>query len=321
VDVPPASIVSAFYTLKPLHKGPCSFPSIYIRIKGPLGFFARQARIRQATTADVTPNLIEVKKYLNLLSLNRLSQLGYRKRGPGGESEFDFLRDYVPGDDYRRINWKATAKRGRPVTQVCETEFNRNIIVLLDAGRMMTTRYGLVTQLDLAADSTLILAAAAGRKKDYFRLLAFADRTIAFLPPSGNTMKVQAGVLATLRGLEPRFTRTEYKSVYAQLTSRIRKNSLIFLFSEFHDRLVSRDLMVLLELLAQRHNVHFINFEKREERPDERSVYAAARWAIEQDQIIEREIAVKQMEKCGVRIIHVNADNIRQKVVNTYLAS
>ena len=74
-------------------------------------------------------------------------------------------------------------------------------------------------------------------------------------------------------------------------------------------------------MLSRRHSVQFINFEKREEKTDEKGVYGAARWAIEQDQIIERETAVKHMEKCGVRIIHVNAGNIRQKVVNAYLAS
>src|SRR4030042_6773956 len=101
-------------------------------------------------------------------------------RFSGGETEFDFLREYQPGDNYKKINWKATAKKRHPIIEIDKKEYNRNIVVLLDTGRMMTTKYGYMTKLDYAIDTSLILAAASLKKNDRFGILSFSDKVNAF---------------------------------------------------------------------------------------------------------------------------------------------
>lgn len=176
IKLKPLFFGTVSYYVKPLLKGKYNFNNIYIRVSGKFGLIYRQYKISLQTSISVYPNIIELKKFLNLISQNRQEQIGYKMRLPGGETEFDFLRDYQSGDNYKKINWKATAKKRHPIVEIDQKEFNRNILVILDTGRMMTTKYGYLTKLDYAIDTALILAAASIKKNDRFGMLSFSDK-------------------------------------------------------------------------------------------------------------------------------------------------
>lgn len=317
----PISSSTISYYVKPMHKGEYSFNFIYIRVYGQFKLVSRQYKYNVQTQIHVYPNLIEVKKYLHLISLSRIEQLGYKKRELGGETEFDFLREYQSGDDYKRINWKATAKKRFPISQIYEKEYNRNIIVLLDSGRMMTTKYGLLTKLDSAIDASLILATASTKQKDYFSLLAFSDKIISFLPPTSKATKVLTNILSVLYNIQPVFNKTNYQLAYELIKNRFRKNSVIFIFSELYNRIVSKNLLQVLKLLAQFHKVNFISFEEIETEIKGNTFHEISRWVIQQDQILEKEVIIRDLQKYGINVIRVNANDIKQKVVNTYLST
>lgn len=317
----PLSYQTLSYYVKPLKKGEYTFLMIYVRVLGRLKLIARQYKFKKESLVRVYPNLIEVKKYFRMVSLNRIEQIGYKKREQGGETEFDFLREYQNGDDYKRINWKASAKKHYPILKVFQKEYNRNVVILLDTGRMMTTRYGYLSKLDFSIDTSLILAAASKRHKDYFGLLAFSDKIISFLPPSGKTNKVLTNILSALYNINPSFSKTDYTLAYKTIKNKIRKNSIIFIFSELYNKIVSRELILFLRLLSKKHRVNIISFEEIEEEAKVNNYSQITRWAIQQDQALEKELIIKDLKKQGINIIRVNADNIKQKVMNTYLAS
>ena len=318
--VPPLSAAEARYSVKPLKKGARSFGALHARASGKLGLVSRQYRYDIPGDAVVYPDILELKKYLKMATLGRIEQIGYRRREPGGESEFDFLREYRQGDDYRRIHWKATAKRHFPVTGIYELEYNRNVMALLDCGRMMTTRYGSLTKLDYAVNATLILAAAAKNRKDLFGLTVFSDSVAHHVSPKRDT-RLFTGILPALCAAEPDFRRTDYRRAYAFLKNRVRKNSIIFLFSELYNRTVSADLIAMLGMLSRHHSVHFVSFEEREEEPERRGQADIARWILQKDQLLEKEHIILDLSRAGVRTVRVNSADITRKVVNSYLAS
>ncbi len=314
------SYYTVSYYVKPLKKGEYDFNIIYVRISGKLGLVARQYKYKISSKVKVYPNLIEVKKYLNLMTRSRIAQLGYKKRLSGGETEFDFLREYQTGDDYKHINWKATAKKNFPIVQVYQKEYNRNILVFLDTGRMMTTMYDYMTKLDFSVDASLILAAASKHQQDHFGLLAFSENIVSFLPPIGKGNKVLTDILAELYNIHPTFSKTDYKLAYKYSKSKIRKNSLIFIFSELYNKVVSKDLIMFLKLLNKNHKVNLISFEEIEDEVKGNDNYEITRWVVQKDQYIEKEGIIRDLKKQGINVIRVNADNIKQKVVNSYLA-
>ncbi|HPB80596.1 MAG TPA: DUF58 domain-containing protein [Spirochaetota bacterium] len=308
------------YYAEPVKKGHYDFQEIHIRVSCFFGLGARQYRYRISTGVKVYPNLIEMKKYLRLASVNRLEQIGYRLRELGGETEFDFLRDYQHGDDYKKINWKATAKKRFPVTQVYEKEYNRNIVALLDSGRMMTTRYGAMTKLDLAVNASLMLAAAATNRKDHYGVMVFSDSIHSYIPPMKES-RLYGNILPALYAAEPEFSKTDYYGAYSFLQRRLQKNSLLFVFSELYNSVVSEELINVLMLLSKHHRVNFISFEEWEKEPEGKDHAAVTRWVLQQDQHLEKERIVQDLKKRGVHTIRVNRDDITRQVVNSYLSS
>lgn len=126
------------YHVTPPAKGDFTFGDLYLQYPGKLGLINRQGMVRAQRSVKVYPNLVETAKYELLSRRGRLMQLGIRTaKVRGGGSEFESLRDYVPGDEYKKIDWSATARRGKLITRQYEAERSQNILLLLDTGRTM----------------------------------------------------------------------------------------------------------------------------------------------------------------------------------------
>lgn len=319
-NLAPLSEVTAEYRLTPSKKGEFRFDFIDARLQGGFGLVARQYRYQTETTTTVFPNIIELKKYLHMTTVHRIEQLGYRKREFGGENEFDFLRDYIPGDDYKRIHWKATAKRRFPVTIIYDREYNRKIMALLDCGRMMSTRYGLLTKFDYAVNAALVLAAAARNRKDLFGISVFSDTVKEFVAPRRGT-SFFSGILPPLARAEAEYRHTDYRRMHSFLQNRLRKNSILFVFSELYNRTISAQLTAMLSNLAKNHTIRFVSFEEKEEEATGKSVEEMTRWILQRELALEKELMILDLERKGVRTVRVNSDDITRKVVNAYLSS
>ena len=134
-QVAPRGTWEFIYHVRPLRRGDYQFGDLSLRWLGPLGLVIRQAKVEAKEPVKVYPNLLDVRRYDLLLRRNRLQEMGLRTTRQFGEgTEFERLREYLPDDEYRRINWKATARRNFPVTTEYQTERSQQVIAVLDAG-------------------------------------------------------------------------------------------------------------------------------------------------------------------------------------------
>ncbi|MCC2671614.1 MAG: hypothetical protein K0Q72_4085, partial [Armatimonadetes bacterium] len=151
VSVRPGQEAVITYTVTPNARGRFQFGDIHVRLQQYPHLVVRQIRIAAGTEVRIYPDLREVARYEVMARRSRLEELGvHRSRLAGRGTEFERIRDYTPDDEYRQIDWKATARRSRPMTRVYEVERSQSVFIVLDAGRMMAGRVGKLAKLDYA---------------------------------------------------------------------------------------------------------------------------------------------------------------------------
>ncbi|HZR98702.1 MAG TPA: DUF58 domain-containing protein [Chloroflexota bacterium] len=322
-SAPPGGSTTLRYTLRPLRRGDHQFGDAVLRWDGPLGLVRRQATVPLAEPVKVYPNLLELRKYDLLARRGRLQEAGLRAaRRFGTGTEFESLREYQPDDDYRRINWKATARRGRPMTAEFETERSQNVLAVLDAGRLMATEVGGLTKLDHALNTSLMLAYVAALRGDRVGLLAFSDRVLAYLPPRRGRRAFLA-MLATLYNLAPEPVEPDFDRAFQFLATRQMRRSLLVLFTDLTDRDASSALVRHLARLARQHLAVCVTLA------DPVVLAAATATPTTTAAVYERVVAARLLEERaevlgalrqrGVITLDVPADRLTVAVVNKYL--
>ncbi len=223
---------------------------IHLRVEGPLGLVQRRWRLERRDPVVVQPGLIELRRE-RMDPMHREDAAGLRRFGDPGEGrEFARLRDYVRGDDPRRIDWKATARRGTPIVREYEAERSQSVLLAIDAGRLMLERFGGRSRLDHALAAALLVADRAAEHGDLVGILAFADRVQFYLPPSRAPLSRIADLLPAI---EERRVEPNYPAAFGYLARRLRRRSLVFLFSDVVDARSSAALLAHLTTGARRH--------------------------------------------------------------------
>src|SRR5262249_47127908 len=175
-QVDPTGTTSFSYTTRPANRGEFRFDDLTLRWRTPLGLLWRQRTVPADETVPVYPNVLDLQRYDLMARRGMVAEAGLRRaRQYGRGTEFESLREYQRDDDYRRINWKATARRHAPISPLYETDRSPRVIIALQLGRMMQTRVGELSRLDYAVNAALILAYVALARGDRVGLLGFAD--------------------------------------------------------------------------------------------------------------------------------------------------
>jgi uncharacterized protein (DUF58 family) len=251
--VPGRSLLKLHYRATPPERGVYRFGDIHMRVEGRLGLAARPIRVSASEEVKVFPRL-QPLRYPDLVSYRRTSrQWGLmRARWRGEGREFEALREYVEGDDPRKIHWKATARLDRPIVQEFQPEKNQNVVMVLDAGRLMCALSEGKTKLDHALDSSVQLAHAALAGGDQPGVLAFADQVISFVAPKRSPDQLQMILEATV-SLKPLLVEPQYEQAFLWLRFRLRRRSLIVIFTDLLDEVASENLLDAVALLKPRH--------------------------------------------------------------------
>jgi uncharacterized protein (DUF58 family) len=250
LTVAPQSAGEIAYAARPHHRGTFSFGDIHLRLRGPLDLIERQGRIAAAAPANVYPDLHEIRRYEVTLRRGLAYDAGQRRaRIPGAGTVFERLREYLPDDDPRSISWTATARRGRPITVEYETERQQRILILLDAGRMMSSTLAGLTKLDHAVNTALMLSYVATAKGDEVGLLGFADTVRAYAPARRGRRQFLR-LTEELRRLEVTTTEPDYRAAFEFLRARTARRALVVLFTDLVDDEASRALVAAVTRLA-----------------------------------------------------------------------
>ena len=248
--VGPETVGEARYAARPRHRGTFRFGDVNLRLRGPLDLVERQGRVPADAPADVYPDLQEIRRYEVTLRRGLAYDAGQRRaRLPGAGSVFERLREYLPDDDPRWISWTATARRGRPISVEYETERQQRILILLDAGRMMSSTLGKLTKLDHAVNTALMLSYVAIAKGDEVGLLGFADTVRAYVPPRRGHLQFLR-LTEDLRRLEVTMTEPDYQSAFEFLRAKTARRAFVILFTDLVDQDASRGLVNAITRLA-----------------------------------------------------------------------
>lgn len=260
-NIQPGRVARVNYKVRPLERGDYIFNNLNVRFGTPIGLLFRQQVIPQDMVVKVYPNVLQTKKHLLLARENRIAMMGLRKsRLLGQGQEFERLRDYVPDDSLRYIDWKATARRASLVTREYDVEQSQNIIIALDLGRTMASRTEDedgkldMSKADYAINAGVLLAHVAAGSDDRVGLYCFAKSPISYVPP-GKGVSQAALLLDSLYALHPRTEESDYYESLLMLSQKQKKRALIFLFTDLIDPESSRGLIANIGLLATKHLV------------------------------------------------------------------
>ncbi|MFN8442478.1 MAG: DUF58 domain-containing protein [Caldilineaceae bacterium] len=322
-SVSPGSTTTLTYTVRPPRRGDYKFEDLHLRWGTALGLLRCQHTFAAAEPVKVYPNLVDVRRYDLLLRKNRLWELGVRNtRLIGSGTDFERLRDYLPDDDYRRINWKATARRGKPISAEFQTERSQNIIALLDTGRMMRSPVGDVEKLDYAVNAVLLLAFVAAQKGDKVGLLTFADTAQTWIAPRSGKVQFQR-MLEQLYAVNGQQVEPDYNRAFAWFNTQETRRSLVLVFTDLTGSVSGEALVAQMTRLRQRHlpllvTVADPTVQKLARQPITEASTLYQRTVAEQ-LLDERRTTLERLRHHGVLTLDVPADELSIGVINRYL--
>jgi len=251
--LPAGLVVEESLEVRPIRRGIGAGGPMDVRILGPLGLGWRQGRIELPWIATVYPNLLAASLRALPLQAARRREAGLRNVRRRGEGRlFEGLREWVPGDDTRIIDWKATARRGKPIARQYEDERRQQVLLVIDAGRLLTAEVDGVPRLESVVAAALHLAHAAVEHDDNVGLLVFADTIQRYVPPARGRRALRA-VLEGLAAAEGRLAESDYPAAFRYVAARSRKRALTVLFTDVIDRTASDALVAQAATLRPRH--------------------------------------------------------------------
>lgn len=321
--LPARSRTRATYRVTPSKRGRFELEELHLRVRGPIGLFWHERVVPAKASLAVYPDLRGASRLLLEGAAIDWVNLGLRMlRRDGRGSEFARLRDYAQGDSVREVDWKATARRSRPVTRVMESEKAQSVLICVDAGRSMAARVEGLTKLDHAVNAALFLAFVAVRNGDRVGLAVFADGVKAYLPPATGRGQYRR-IVETLYATEPQLTFVDYLSLFKELSVRLQRRTLLCLFTDHLDEEQSATLVDPLRRLSRRHVPLCLSVKDTALGELVKSPPASPEIAFQQsvatELLLERERLKTRIAQQGVQLVDVHPEELSLSAVNRYL--
>jgi uncharacterized protein (DUF58 family) len=311
------------YVCSPKSRGRFEFGDLNVRVRGPLGLTWHDRVIAAKTQVSVFPDMRGASRLLLSDAALDFVNLGLRQlRRDGKGSEFARLRDYAQGDSVRDVDWKASARRGKPVTRVMESERSQTVFIGVDAGRSMAAHVEGLTKLDHAVNAALFLAFVAIRNGDRVGLVVFADGVKSFLAPASGRAQYRK-IVDTLYSSKPNLTYVDYLMLFKELNTRLLRRSLLCVFTDFLDEDQAATMIGPMRRLAKRHVPVCLSIKDtalhRLLRTTPGDTEIAYQHAVASELLLDREAAKRKVGQDGVTVIDVEADALSLAAVNKYL--
>lgn len=309
-------------TLRPESRGRGAGGTLHLRLLGPWGLVWRQARRELPWQPVVYPNLVGASLRSLPTQAQRRREAGFRSVRRIGEGRmFESLKEWVPGEDTRTIDWKATARRGKVMARQYEDERRQQVLLVIDAGRMLTADVEGRPRLESVVEAALHLAHSAVEHDDNIGLMVFADEVQQFLAPARGRRALRA-VLDALATVEGKLVEPDYPAAFAYLAARNRKRALTVLFTDVIDRTASEALVAQVGTLRPRHVPLAVTLRdpslERLATVRPQSASAAFERAAAEELLQAREAALVEMRARGVLVLDVAPGGASAAVVEQY---
>jgi uncharacterized protein (DUF58 family) len=304
-------------------RGSYRLEDVAVRVRTPLGLLTRIIRAPMSAAVIVVPSFTNVRRFRLLAMQNRLSDAGVRALKQRGEgTSFSGLRDYVPGDDPRLLDWKSTARHQRLIVREQTIERSQTVMSLIDCGRAMTQMAGRFSRFEHVLSAALVLSDVAATSGDRVGLVAFDETIRAYVPPQRGTLALRT-LRTAMSGLEARLTEPDYASAFRLLATRQRRRALVLFFTDVIDVRAARSFIAHAGRAAQRHAMVIVALQNDAlldaARPNSNGSLALYRSAAAEELIREREEALARMRHVGITVLDVSPTRMAAAVVNRYL--
>ena len=253
LTLPGSGAATVRTAIRPSRRGRFIARELVVRVDGPLGLAARQRRRLLPSTLRVHPPFRSKDEAELRINRARVLEVGLRSaQGRGGGTEFESLREYSADDEFRRVDWSATARANKPIVRTYRAERNQTVIVLLDNGRIMAGRVDDVPRIEHAMDATMMLATVATRLGDKCGLMVFDSSVRKVLEPS--KLRAHVGkVTEALFDLQPQLVESDYRAAFGEAVVRFRRRAMLVLITELNEQAAEEYLVPALPLIARRH--------------------------------------------------------------------
>jgi uncharacterized protein (DUF58 family) len=322
VRLQPGRAEEVRYHLRPQNRGAFEFREVFLRVPTPLGLVDRIVKLPINEAISVYPNVLALRKYNLLKHRGHLREMGIRRASlKGVGSEFESLKEYTVGDEVRRVDWKASAKRGKLMVREYEAERSQSVLLAIDLGRLMMAEVDGIRKFDHVIDAALMLANAAVQAQDRVGLLVYHDQVVRFMPPRKGRAQIGA-MLEALHGLEPEPVESNARRAFNYLARRWRKRSLIVAFTDLIEPEASRQMTTALLSLRNRHLCLAATVS------DPKLDLIASRTVSSPTNMYQRAVAlevqedrkqvIRELELGGIHVVDAEPQNLAQALINYY---
>lgn len=311
------------YALRPLKRGDYHFGKVKVYAMTRLKVIQRKYVSSEEKTVKVYPSFLQLKKYQVLAEAAHRSDAGLRRRRQLGHSmEFEQIKEYVTGDDFRTVNWKATARKGTLMVNNYTEEKSQQIYCIIDKGRVMKMPFDGLSLLDYAINASLVLTNIALSKQDKAGIMTFSDDIGIILPADKKNSQMQA-VLEALYNQKTRYLESDFEKLYITIRKQIPQRSLLVLFTNFETVSGLKRQLIYLEKIARYHLLVVVFFKNTELKElieniprDVEGIYTQV---IAEKFAFEKRLIVKELQQHGMLTILTTPENATVDTLNKYL--
>jgi uncharacterized protein (DUF58 family) len=311
------------YLLKPQQRGEYQFGNINVFVSSPLRIVCRRYSFEQSQTIKVYPSFFQMRRYQLLATANRLQEAGVKRMRKLGHSlEFEQIKEYVIGDDYRTVNWKATARRSELMTNNFTDERSQQIYCIVNKGRVMKMPFEGLTLLDYAINASLVLTNIALMRQDRAGLITFAEKMDTFLPADKKPAQLNL-ILESLYKQTTNFLENDFEKLFSVIRNRITQRSLLVLFTNFESLETLKREMPSLKRIAHYHLLMVVFFENTELKTliDNKAetvedIYIKT---IAEKYNHEKRLMAKELKQNGIVSVLTTPQNLTINAINKYV--
>lgn len=323
VSVEPGEEKIYSYNLRPVKRGEYNFGKTNLFVASPIGFVKRRFSFEGEKTIPVYPSYIQMKKYKLMAISDRLTEAGVKRiRRIGHSMEFEQIKEYVRGDDYRTINWKATARKANLMVNHFEDEKSQQVYSIIDIGRVMKMPFEGMSLLDYAINTSLVISSIAMHKYDKAGVVTFSNKVNNFLPAERQARQMQK-IQDLLYNQKTDFSESDLEILVSTVLKNVSHRSLILLYTNFETVNALQRQLTYLRRLARAHLViviFFINTQLYEliDKPA-RNTEEIYYKTIAEKFAFEKRLIVKELARYSIQSILSTPQNLSVSTINKYL--
>ena len=311
------------YKLRPIERGEYFFGNLNIYVCSPLRLISKRYKFNKDQMVPTYPSYIQLRKYDLIAFSNNLFQYGVKKiRRIGHTMEFEQIKEYVPGDDIRTLNWKSTAKKNSLMVNQFQDEKSQNVYMVIDKGRVMKMPFNGLSLLDYAINATLVLSNVILKKQDKAGMFSFSKKIENRVVAEKKSSQMQK-ILESLYNIKTNFYESDYSRLYVDIKKNINQRSLIVLYTNFETMDSLHRQLTYLKGIAKSHLLVVVFFQNTElneiTNGKATTIQEVYDKVIAEKFIFEKKLIVNELKKYGIHSVLTQPESLTLDTINKYL--